>query len=179
VADGDMALISVPLDLLGVNYYNPMLIAAPAEPDAALPFDIRTIEGVPTTAFGWPVVPEGLTELLIGLRDRYGDALPPVLITENGCSTHDTVDEDGRIRDTARIEFLAAHLRALHAAIKAGVDVRGYLTWSLLDNFEWAEGFSQRFGLVRVDFDTLRRTPKDSYAWFRSVIAEQGARSAG
>jgi beta-glucosidase len=187
VADGDLKLIAAPLDLLGINYYSPTLIAAAspdaaspdaaspdaASPDAAQPFELRTIEGVPVTAFGWPVMPEGLTELLTGLHARYGDALPPVLITENGCSTHDMVDADGRIRDSARIEYLDGHLRAVHAAMADGVDVRGYLTWSLLDNFEWAEGFAQRFGLVRVDFDTLARTPKDSYDWFRAVIAAQ------
>jgi beta-glucosidase len=179
VRDGDLELIAQPLDLLGLNYYNPTLVAA-VDPEATqepgiLPFELCDIEGVPTTAFGWPVVPEGLTELLVGLRARYGDALPPILITENGCSTEDTVDADGRIRDTARIEYLNGHLRAVHAAIAAGVDVRGYLTWSLIDNFEWAEGFTQRFGLVRVDFDTLERTPKDSYEWFRAAIAAQAS----
>jgi beta-glucosidase len=174
VADGDMELISAPLDLLGVNYYNPTSIAA-GEEGAELPFEVRDIEGVPHTAFGWPVVPSGLTDLLIGLRDRYGAALPPVLITENGCSTNDTVDADGRIRDTERISFIDGHLAALRDAMDAGVDVRGYLTWSLMDNFEWAEEFSQRFGLVRVDFETLERTPKDSYFWFRDLIAAQQA----
>ena len=176
VEDGDLKLISAPLDLLGINYYNPTLIAA-ADPATAqegdLPFDIRAIEGVPTTAFGWPVVPEGLTEILVALRARYGDALPPIVITENGCSTRDTVEADGQIHDTERIEYLDGHLHAVHDAIAAGVDVRGYLTWSLIDNFEWAEGFEQRFGLVRVDFDTLERIPKDSYDWYRSVIAAQ------
>jgi len=119
------------------------------------------------------VVPSGLTDLLIGLRDRYGAALPPVLITENGCSTNDAVDADGRIRDPERISFIEGHLGALRDAMDAGVDVRGYLTWSLMDNFEWAEEFTQRFGLVRVDFETLERTPKDSYFWFRDLIAAQ------
>ena len=182
VQDGDLELISQPVDLLGINYYSPTLVGRPdrdVAPEAGpLPFALHEIDGVPTTAFGWPVVPEGLTDLLVGLRDRYGDALPPIMITENGCSTDDTVDADGHIRDAARIEYLDGHLRAVHAAITAGVDVRGYLTWSLIDNFEWAEGFTQRFGLVRVDFDTLERTPKDSYDWFRAVIAAQPGRSA-
>jgi beta-glucosidase len=121
------------------------------------------------------VVPSGLTELLTGMHDRYGAALPPVLITENGCSTNDTVDADGRIGDADRISYIDAHLTALHDAMDAGVDVLGYLTWSLMDNFEWAEEFSQRFGLVRVDFETLERTPKDSYFWFRDLIAAQYA----
>jgi beta-glucosidase len=174
VADGDLELIGTPLDLLGINYYNPTVIAA-AGPDAELPFEMRDIEGVPHTAFGWPVVPSGLTELLTGMHDRYGAALPPVLITENGCSTNDTVDADGRIGDADRISYIDAHLTALHDAMDAGVDVLGYLTWSLMDNFEWAEEFSQRFGLVRVDFETLERTPKDSYFWFRDLIAAQYA----
>jgi beta-glucosidase len=174
VADGDLELIATPLDLLGINYYNPTAIAAAADPAAGtgLPFEMRDIEGVPHTAFGWPVVPSGLTELLTGLRDRYGAALPPVLITENGCSTNDTVDADGRIRDTERIAYIDGHLRALRDAMDAGVDVRGYLTWSLMDNFEWAEEFTQRFGLVRVNFDTQERTPKDSYFWFRDLVTK-------
>jgi len=174
VRDGDLKVIATPLDGLGVNYYNPTVVGYgdPAE-NAGLPFVFHPIEGAPTTAFGWPVVPGGLTELLLGLRAQYGAALPPVYITENGCSTHDAADDDGRVHDTARIEYLDGHLRALHAAIESGVDVRGYLTWSLIDNFEWAEGYSQRFGLVRVDFATQQRTPKDSYYWLRDALAAQ------
>ena len=166
IHDGDLAVIRTPLDALGVNYYNPTRIGAP--PDGAdLPFDIRPIEGVPTTAFGWPVVPSGLRDLLVGLRERYGSALPPIYITENGCSTADGT------ADQFRIDFLDAHLSALNEAVAAGVDVRGYFVWSLLDNFEWAEGYSQRFGLVRVDFQTQERTPKDSYRWLRDRLADR------
>jgi beta-glucosidase len=178
VRPGDLEIISARIDGLGVNYYNPTLIAAADIAATGLPFDFREIEGVPTTAFGWPVVPEGLTELLVGLKERYGDALPPITITENGCSTPDEPDADGVVHDAARIDFLDAHIRALHDAIEAGVDVRGYLTWSLLDNFEWTEGYEQRFGLVRTDYETLARTPKDSYHWFRSVLAAQRADGA-
>jgi beta-glucosidase len=183
VHDGDLDLISAPLDGLGINYYTPTVVGFADDPDSAsllagLPIATHPIEGVPTTAFGWPVVPSALTDLLVGLRARYGKALPPIYITENGCSTHDTISEsdgaDGQhVHDDARIDFLAAHLRALRAAMDAGVDVRGYLTWSLIDNFEWAEGFSQRFGLVHVDFETQRRTPKDSYHWLRDTLAAQ------
>ncbi|AXI80429.1 GH1 family beta-glucosidase [Peterkaempfera bronchialis] len=173
--DGDLETIGAPLDALGVNYYNPTRVAA-AAPGSGLPFDLVPIEGVPTTAFGWPVVPEGLYDLLTGLRARYGAALPPIHITENGCSTEDAVDEDGRVRDTARIDFLDGHLRALHRAAKAGVDVRGYFVWSLLDNFEWAEGYHQRFGLVHVDYATQRRTPKDSYHWLRTALTGRNHR---
>ncbi|MEV4642681.1 GH1 family beta-glucosidase [Actinoplanes sp. NPDC049548] len=166
VRDGDMEIIATPMDALGVNYYNPTRVRAAPE-GAPLPFETVDIEGVPQTAFGWPVVPDGLRELLVGLRERYGTALPPVYITENGCST------DGSLHDADRIDYLDGHLRALHAAIGSGVDVRGYFVWSLLDNFEWAEGYSQRFGLVHVDYDTQRRTPRDSYAWLRDVLAGQ------
>ena len=125
------------------------------------------------TGFGWPVVPSGLRDLLLLLQRRYGTALPPVYVTENGCAFPDVPDEHGAVHDPQRIAFLAAHLRALREAMSAGVDVRGYLVWSILDNFEWAEGFGQRFGLVHVDFDTQRRTPKDSYAWLRDELAGQ------
>ena len=131
------------------------------------------IEGVERTAFDWPVVPDGLRELLVGLSDRYGDALPPIYMTENGAALPDVPADDGRVEDPRRIAFLDGHLRALHQAIEAGVDVRGYFVWSLLDNFEWAEGYSKRFGLVYVDFATGRRTPKSSYDWYRKLIAAQ------
>jgi beta-glucosidase len=166
IRDGDLDIIRTPLDALGVNYYNPTRIGA-AAPDADLPFDIRPIEGVPTTAFGWPVVPDGLRELLVGLHERYGAALPPIYITENGCSTSEGT------ADAFRIDYLATHLDALRQAIVDGVDVRGYFVWSLLDNFEWAEGYSQRFGLVEVDFATQRRTPRDSYHWLRAALASR------
>ena len=171
VRDGDLALISAPVDALGVNYYAPARLSAP--PDSRLPFQLEQVTGYPVTAFGWPVVPAALTELLLLLRERYGDALPPVYITENGCSLADAVAADGTIDDQPRIRFLDGHLRALYEAIAAGVNVRGYLAWSLIDNFEWAEGYHQRFGLVHVDFETMRRTPKASYYWYQDVIATQ------
>ena len=173
IKPGDLEIISTRIDGLGINYYNPTSIAAADIAVTGLPFEFREIEDVPTTAFGWPVVPEGLTELLVGLKERYGDALPPITITENGCSTTDEPAADGAVHDVARIEFLDAHIRALHDAIEAGVDVRGYLTWTLLDNFEWAEGYDQRFGLVRTDYNTLKRTPKDSYYWYQAALAAQ------
>ncbi|AGZ41168.1 GH1 family beta-glucosidase [Actinoplanes friuliensis] len=172
VLDGDREIIATPLDALGINYYNPTRVAAAPE-GSPLPFEMVPIEGVPTTAFGWPVVPDGLRGLLVGLLDRYADALPPIYITESGCSTVDEVTADGRIHDTARIDYLDGHLRALHQAIEEGVDVRGYFVWSLLDNFEWAEGYDQRFGLVRVDFDTQLRTRKDSFSWLRTALSDR------
>lgn len=174
VLDGDLATISGRghhLDGLGVNYYNPTHVAA--SPDGPLPFAPVRVEAPTRTGFDWPVLPGGLHDLLTGLQTRYGHALPPVWVTENGCSYPDVVAPDGAVHDPERIAFLDGHLRALHAAIADGVDVRGYYVWSLLDNFEWADGYSQRFGLVHVDFETLVRTPKDSYAWLRDEVAAQ------
>jgi beta-glucosidase len=182
VQDGDLATISAPLDGLGVNYYNPSRIAAPAvdepNPMAPLPFRPVPVEGAALTGFGWPVVPSGLRDLLLVLQDRYGGDLPPIYVTENGCSYPDVVDADGTVPDPDRIAYLDGHLRALHEAMSARVDVRGYFVWSLLDNFEWSQGYHQRFGLVHVDFETQRRTPKDSYAWLRDQLALQHQASA-
>ncbi|GAA0376230.1 GH1 family beta-glucosidase [Microbispora corallina] len=160
VRPGDLETIAQPLDGLGVNYYNPTRIAGPGAD--GLPFRDAGITGYPTTAFGWPVVPEGLRELLEGLAARYGEALPPVYVTENGCS-YEGID------DQERIAYLDGHIAAAERV--EGVDLRGYFVWSLLDNFEWAEGYHQRFGLVHVDFETQRRTPKASYHWLRERIA--------
>ncbi|MDP9849585.1 GH1 family beta-glucosidase [Streptosporangium lutulentum] len=169
VRNGDLDLIGAPLDGLGVNYYNPTRIAAPT--DEGLPFSDAGVTGYPVTAFGWPVVPDGLRELLTGLKARYGDALPPVYITENGCSQPDDAGPGETVDDQARIAYLDGHITAVEQAAAEGVDVRGYYVWSLLDNFEWAEGYSQRFGLVHVDFATGTRTPKASYHWLGQRIA--------
>ncbi|MEV6282822.1 GH1 family beta-glucosidase [Kribbella sp. NPDC051770] len=172
----DLAVISTPLDFFGLNHYAPTLVGAPSgSADAGatdgiplppgLPFEPRKLVGYPETDFGWPVAPEAFTEILQILQDRYGDRLPPVYITENGCS-------DAALDDQARIRYLDGYLRALKTAVDKGIDVRGYFQWSLLDNFEWAAGYSQRFGLVHVDFETLQRTPKASFAWYRDLIAK-------
>ncbi len=158
IADGDLDRIRQPLDFLGVNYYT-RAIAQEGER--------RAEPGRPVTDMGWEVYPPGLTELLVRLHTDY--ALPPVYITENGAAYPDLVEE-GRIRDTQRLEFLRAHIAALADALDAGVRVDGYFVWSLLDNFEWAEGFAKRFGIVRVDYDTGRRTPKDSALWYRDFL---------
>jgi beta-glucosidase len=168
VRDGDMGVIGAPLDGLGVNYYMPTRVRAAEGP---LPFDLIDAAEPPLTAFGWPVAPDALERLLTGFRDRYGPTLPPVYITESGCSYADKPDADGRVEDTARVDYLDAHIAAVARAVRSGVDVRGYFVWSLLDNFEWAEGYHQRFGLVHVDFETGTRTPKASYGWYRDLIA--------
>ncbi|WP_373682267.1 GH1 family beta-glucosidase [Streptomyces sp. HG99] len=182
--DGDLDLIGAPLDFVGINYYRPITVAdAPHEdPDPATrtAVDVRATEmwrdDVRHTTMGWPVVPHTFTDLLVDLAKRY-PTLPPVLITENGSAEADTVDAEGRVRDTDRVEYLRSHLEALAAAMRAGVDVRGYYVWSLLDNFEWARGYEQSFGIVRVDYDTQQRIPKDSYHWYRRLIAAHRART--
>jgi beta-glucosidase len=161
IADGDLATIAAPLDFYGVNYYNPTRLRAPSV-GSPLEFDLVEIDEYPKTGSGWPVVPDGLREMLVTLQDRYGDALPPVHITENGCSYPEEV------ADAARISYLDGHIKAVAAS---GVDVRGYFVWSIIDNFEWDSGYSQRFGLVHVDHKTQRRTPKDSYHWYKRLIA--------
>lgn len=180
----DLEIISAPLDWYGVNCYQPSRVAAPSVSDepavindvalpAGLPFDLPEIAGYPATDFGWPVVPSGLRETLTTLAGRYGDALPPIYLTEGGCAYNDGPDEHGRVPDARRIEYLDGHLRALRQAIDDGIDVRGYFVWSIMDTFEWAAGYSQRFGLVHIDYATLARTPKDSYYWYRDLISAQ------
>ncbi|GIF46600.1 beta-glucosidase [Asanoa ferruginea] len=171
VREGDLDVIAAPIDALGVNYYNPTGVRGP-EDGSPLPFEIVPLDGYPTTAFGWPVAPDGLRELLVQLHGRYGAALPPIYITESGCAYDDVVGPDGSCADPERIAYLDAHLAALADAQADGVDVRGYFVWSLLDNWEWAEGFTKRFGLVHVDFDTQTRTPKSSFAWLRERIRD-------
>jgi beta-glucosidase len=176
IRDGDMALIAGPVDLWGVNYYTVNAVRAI---DGDIPLEVVPPEGLPVTAFGWAVAPDGLTEVLLGLRERYGDRLPPLVVTENGCAVDDVVDGAGRCDDPARVSFLAAHLDAVRVALDAGVDVRGFYVWSLLDNFEWAEGYTKRFGLVHVDYSTRRRTPKTSFGWLREQIRASRAASIG
>ncbi len=177
----DLALISAPLDFYGVNYYEPVRIEAPrADADYSGALEVDLPEGMPfapvpypaqeRTDFGWAIAPEGLTAVLLELRERY-PAMPPVVITENGASFHDVPDADGAVRDPRRVAYLDAHLRAVATAIEAGADVRGYYVWSAFDNFEWAAGYAERFGLVYVDYATQERIRKDSWAWFRDVVA--------
>ncbi|WP_017601152.1 family 1 glycosylhydrolase, partial [Nocardiopsis lucentensis] len=182
-AEGDLDVIGRPLDFLGINYYRPIKLRdAPrneADPARRTAADIGVeqvpFEDVRHTTMGWPVLPDTLTDLLVDLDRRY-PGLPPVLITENGSAEDDRPDGSGRVRDRERVDYLRAHLAALSRALDAGVDVRGYFVWSLLDNFEWAHGYDRRFGLVRVDYETLERHPKDSYRWYRDFLAAHRAR---
>jgi beta-glucosidase len=179
VRDGDLETISGPVDFLGVNYYfrhhvreAPGEASGPSEIFSDL--DARGIvpHDAQKTAMGWPVEPEGLTQILVRIKDEY--ARLPIYVTENGAAFHDYVDPEGGVDDEERVAFLDAHFRAAHAAIEQGVDLRGYMVWSLLDNFEWAEGYSKRFGMVFVDYGTQRRIPKTSARWYREVIERNG-----
>ncbi len=178
VREGDLAVIATPVDLLGVNYYRALLVAAPVLRSAAPSEwvgaeDVRFLpSGRPRTEMGWEVQPEGLTELLLRLDAEYPRL--PLYVTENGAAYPDSVGPDGKVRDPSRQAFLEGHLRAAHAAVAAGVDLRGYFCWSLLDNLEWAEGYAKRFGLVHVDFETQRRTVKESARWYSGVVARNG-----
>jgi beta-glucosidase len=179
IRDDDLKIINQPIEVIGINYYNPCVVeSGPGQAaDEAWPGseDIRfcPVDDVPATAMGWPIVPNGLSRLLVRLADDYPEA--GLIITENGAAFDDVV-EDGRVHDTGRTGYLDHHLRAVHAAIADGADVRGYLVWSLLDNFEWAYGYGRRFGIVHVDFDTQQRLFKDSALWYREVIKQNGLR---
>jgi beta-glucosidase len=168
----DLELIAQPIDFLGVNYYFPHRVAA--DP-AAEPLGLRHAEPVgPLTSMGWEQDPTGLHEVLVRVREDYGDI--PIAITENGAAFDDGDIVDGCVEDPARVEYLQGHLAALGRAIADGVDVRRYYVWSLLDNFEWEHGYGQRFGIVHVDYDTQRRVPKRSGLWYRDHIAESRGR---
>jgi beta-glucosidase len=175
IRDGDMAQIAQPIDFLGLNYYSRRVVRAPRsgeEAEFAWVVRTETTTGVPTTQIGWEMTPEVLRDLLLHLRARYRN--PTILVTENGLGQYDTVAPDGAVHDPERIEYLRTHIAAVEEAMDAGVDVRGYFAWSLLDNFEWAEGYGPRFGLTYVDYPTQRRIPKDSAAWYRDLIARNG-----
>ena len=173
VAEEDLAAISAPIDVLGVNYYTTNVFRAgePTEPTPhiAAPDAVQVLRDLPLTGMGWEVDPAGLRNLLTWLHADYtGPAGVPLVITESGAAFDDVVDEAGYVDDADRIDYLRRHLTAVREAMDAGADVRGYLVWSLMDNFEWAHGYGKRFGLVRVDAD-LNRIPKASARWFADV----------
>lgn len=169
VLDGDLAAIAAPLDIYGVNYQHPRLIAAAAG-NRSIPFTMADAVEHPTPASGWPIVPSALTRTLTHLHDRYPN-LPPVFVTESGAAFTDTDTDTDTDADLERIAYLDDHLAAVGAAREAGVDVRGYFYASLLDGWEWAHGHSQRFGLVRVDADSLERRPRASFRHYAELIA--------
>ncbi|MBK8985619.1 MAG: beta-glucosidase [Chloroflexi bacterium] len=169
VQPDDMATIAVATDFLGVNYYTRFIVRDATAPDNA-PQEVFRV-GEPTE-MGWEVYPDGLYHLLGRLYGAYG--APKLYITENGCSYGDGPDENGRITDQRRRDYLRDHFLAAHRAIQEGVPLAGYFVWSLMDNFEWAKGYTQRFGVVWVDFATQQRLLKDSAHWYKGVIAANG-----
>lgn len=186
VHDGDLATIHQPIDVLGVNYYSTATVRlwdgiSPqqqndghkgAEGGTAWPGSDRIVEFVeqpgPYTSMGWNIAPEGLEELLVSLSEQFPEQ--PLMVTENGAAFEDAVAADGSVPDRERQDYLRRHFTAAHRAMQRGVDLRGYFVWSLLDNFEWGYGYAKRFGIVRVDFDTLERTVKDSGVWYQDLI---------
>ncbi|RSM73050.1 beta-glucosidase [Kibdelosporangium aridum] len=167
IKPGDLRLIHQPLDMLGINYYRDLYVRSGTEAQLPSPWvGSEHVEfpdrGLPQTDSGWDIVPSGLTDLLVRLHNDYPGL--PLYITENGAAFPG-------IEDTDRVSFLDAHLRAALDAIHQGVDLRGFFLWSLVDNFEWAEGYAKRFGMVHVDFDTQIRTAKASAHWYAQVIS--------
>ncbi|MGA2312041.1 MAG: GH1 family beta-glucosidase [Xanthobacteraceae bacterium] len=170
VAPGDLATAKQPIDFFGLNYYAPMYVAAAPQNLLGAWFG-AVPAGTRFTAFGWPIDPSGLTDALHRLRERYGN--PEIYVTENGACYDDPVAPDGTVHDDDRVAYLRDHLTAARRALAEGVNLRGYFVWSLLDNFEWAEGYSRRFGIIHVDFASLKRAPKASYQWLSEFIRQQ------
>ncbi len=167
ITDEDMKLISEPVDVYGQNIYNGRCIRMGAD---GMPEEVKRYEGFPKTAIDWPVTPGALYWGPKLLYERYQK---PIYITENGLSCHDVISVDGKVHDPNRIDFLARYLHELKR-VAGEIDLRGYFQWSLMDNFEWAKGYSERFGMVYVDYRSGQRIPKDSAYWYRSVIQNNG-----
>lgn len=167
IKEGDLDIIGEPIDFLGINFYSRHLVEY--TPDNELLFKSARSD-YPKTAMGWDVSPEEFMDLIERIRKDYTDL--PIYITENGSAWEDTVTPDGKIHDEKRVDYLVRHLEVVSRMVEKGLNVKGYFAWSLLDNFEWAFGYSRRFGLVYVDFDTLERIPKDSYWKYKEIIEE-------
>ena len=166
----DMELIHQPTDFLGVNHYFRAYIQA--NPKALLGFEqVAPPPQVPRTSFDWEINPEEFRDVLLWLHQNY--PCPPIYITENGAYFDDALSKEGKVHDAQRVEFLEGYIRAMLEARGRGVDVRGYFVWSLMDNFEWACGYRPTFGLLKVDYATQRRIPKDSYHWYRDFIRQR------
>lgn len=166
ILPGDMDIISQQLDFLGINYYTRQVFQAN---DETL-FEEVILPDVPRTDIGWEINPQAFTRLLLSLHQKYD--LPPVYITENGAAMADKPDNN-QVNDVDRIDYYQSHLQAVHEAIEQGVDIKGYFAWSLMDNFEWAEGYLKRFGIVYVDYDTQQRTVKASGLAYKALLSQR------
>lgn len=163
---GDLARIHRPLDWFGLNHYSPVYVKA--HPTAMLGYDFgEKPAGIPLTPIGWPIEPNAFAETLRAVHERYRS---PIYVLENGYGADEQVDPTGAVPDAGRIDFLRDYIAAMNSAASAGVDVRGYFVWSLLDNFEWDQGYSIRFGLTYVDYPSQRRIPKSSFGWYADLI---------
>jgi len=179
ILPGDMELAQTKNDWLGINYYFDTRVGA-SDSAKTVEFDNSaflglTIDSTPRgdlTDMGWPITPEGLTNMLVRWQKEFGNRLPQIFITENGCAYPDGPDATGKINDLRRISYLDKHLNALLDAIGQGVNLGGYFQWSLLDNFEWSLGYQKRFGIVFVDYESQKRTPKESAYWYSNVIKD-------
>lgn len=174
VKQGDLETIKQPIDFLGVNYYSRMHQQRDPQGLFGTGYGMPP-EGTRRTGMEWPIEPDGLAEVLVELKESYGN--PPVYVTENGADFYDWIGPEGKAEDAERIFYIRDHLLAARKAMDEGVDLRGWMVWSLLDNFEWAEGYRRHFGLVQVDRKTMKRTPKASYYWYADVIRRNGVPS--
>lgn len=181
IKPGDLESARIKNDFIGINYYfdnfiHPSLGGANQWHSIAGLFglDIDETAPGPLTDMGWPLTPSGLTKLLVRWHKEYGSALPDLYITENGVAYDEGISEDGKCHDQRRIDYLQSHLSAIADAIAQGSPVKGYYEWSLMDNFEWALGYEKRFGIVHVDFETQKRTIKDSGYWYAETIKANG-----
>ena len=165
VQSGDMDIIATPMDYLGINYYSRTVVSADGS------WNVRQ-SGLELTEMDWEIYPQGLTELLLRLHQDY--PVPPLFITENGGAFKDPV-VNGQVHDADRTQYLQTHIEAVHQAMRQGVNMRGYMVWSLMDNFEWASGYAKRFGIVHVDYATQARTLKDSARWYQGFLSAQAA----
>jgi len=180
IEDGDMALIAAPIDFLGVNYYSRKVVRGLTAADVArIPGGYEELGQVPGAAYtqmgaGWEVYPAGITDLLVRLQRDY--APPAIVVSENGAAFDDCWNGNGSVHDPERLYYVREHIHALGRALAQGVPLRGYFLWSLMDNFEWGEGYSKRFGMIYVDYPTQRRIVKDSGRWYANFVTAQRAR---
>ena len=169
---GDMEIIATPMDFLGINYYTRTIIQHSADDD----YGVYTPNDAQLTEMGWEVYSKGYKDILTRLNDRFD--LPPLMMTENGAAMIDSVIA-GRVNDETRLEYFQKHLLAVDEAMRAGVDVRGYFAWSLMDNFEWFNGYTKRFGIVYVDYETQQRIIKESGLAYRDLIQSRDHKTHG
>jgi len=169
IQPGDLEISSQKVDFLGINHY--FRAHVKANPKAPLGYEqVAPPPELPRTSFGWEINPQHFRDLLLWVHHQY--RCPPIYITENGAYFDDELAADGKVHDTRRVEFLDRYINAMLEARTGGVDIRGYFVWSLLDNFEWAAGYRPTFGIVKVDFNTLKRTPKDSFYWYQDFVKD-------